>query len=83
MIQQTFQNILNQEKLIRSCKISHKVVVDPTSFFKNPTKIFWKAFFKTKQKKEQKYGMVVKEQDWGMEKGSPSPDRFRNAWYKY
>ena len=80
MIQQTFQNILNQEKIDKEVvTLVTQVVVDPKHpSLKNPTKFVGKRFSKKEAEKRAKsMGWIVKEQDpgeWRRVVPSPDPD---------
>jgi carbamate kinase len=80
MIQQTFQNILNQEKIDKEVvTLVTQVVVDPKHpSLKNPTKFVGKRFSKQEAEKRAKnMGWIVKEQDpgeWRRVVPSPDPD---------
>ena len=80
MIQQTFQNILNQEKIDKEVvTLVTQVVVDPKHpSLKNPTKFVGKRFTKQEAEKRAKnMGWIVKEQDpgeWRRVVPSPDPD---------
>ena len=80
MIQQTFQNILNQEKIDKEVvTLVTQVVVDPEHpSLKNPTKFVGKRFSKQEAEKRAKnMGWIVKEQDpgeWRRVVPSPDPD---------
>ena len=78
MIQQTFQNILNQEKIDKEVvTLVTQVVVDPKHpSLKNPTKFVGKRFSKQEAEKRAKnMGWIVKEQDLGeWRRVVPSPD---------
>ena len=80
MIQQTFQNILNQEKIDKEVvTLVTQVVVDPKHpSLKNPTKFVGKRFSKNEAEKRAKnMGWIVKEQDpgeWRRVVPSPDPD---------
>ena len=80
MIQQTFQNILNQEKIDKEVvTLVTQVVVDPNHpSLKNPTKFVGKRFSKKEAEKRAKsMGWIVKEQDpgeWRRVVPSPDPD---------
>ena len=80
MIQQTFQNILNQEKIDKEVvTLVTQVVVDPKHpSLKNPTKFVGKRFSKQEaEKKAKSMGWIVKEQDpgeWRRVVPSPDPD---------
>tara|TARA_B100001059_G_scaffold232097_1_gene269278 strand:+ start:349 stop:1293 length:945 start_codon:yes stop_codon:yes gene_type:complete len=80
MIQQTFQNILNQEKIDKEVvTLVTQVVVDPNHpSLKNPTKFVGKRFSKQEAEKRAKsMGWIVKEQDpgeWRRVVPSPDPD---------
>ena len=80
MIQQTFQNILNQEKIDKEVvTLVTQVVVDPGHpSLKNPTKFVGKRFTKQEAEKRAKnMGWIVKEQDpgeWRRVVPSPDPD---------
>ena len=80
MIQQTFQNILNQEKIDKEVvTLVTQVVVDPRHpSLKNPTKFVGKRFSKHEAEKRAKsMGWIVKEQDpgeWRRVVPSPDPD---------
>ena len=80
MIQQTFQNILNQEKIDKEVvTLVTQVVVDPNhSSLKNPTKFVGKRYSKQEAEKRAKsMGWIVKEQDpgeWRRVVPSPDPD---------
>ena len=80
MIQQTFQNILNQEKIDKEVvTLVTQVVVDPNHpSLKNPTKFVGKRFSKEEAEKRAKsMGWIVKEQDpgeWRRVVPSPDPD---------
>ena len=80
MIQQTFQNILNQEEIDKEVvTLVTQVVVDPNHpSLKNPTKFVGKRFSKQEAEKRAKsMGWIVKEQDpgeWRRVVPSPDPD---------
>ena len=80
MIQQTFQNILNQEKIDKGVvTLVTQVVVDPNHpSLKNPTKFVGKRYSKQEAEKRAKsMGWIVKEQDpgeWRRVVPSPDPD---------
>ena len=80
MIQQTFQNILNQEKIDKEVvTLVTQVVVDPNHpSLKTPTKFVGKRFSKQEAEKRAKsMDWVVKEQDpgeWRRVVPSPDPD---------
>ena len=80
MIQQSFQNILNQEKIDKEVvTLVTQVVVDPKHpSLKNPTKFVGKRFSKQEAEKRAKnMGWIVKEQDpgeWRRVVPSPDPD---------
>ena len=80
MIQQTFQNILNQEKIDKEVvTLVTQVVVDPNHpSLKNPTKFVGKRFSKQEAEKRAKsMSWIVKEQDpgeWRRVVPSPDPD---------
>ena len=80
MIQQTFQNILNQEKIDKEVvTLVTQVVVDPNHpSLKAPTKFVGKRFSKQEAEKRAKsMGWIVKEQDpgeWRRVVPSPDPD---------
>ena len=80
MIQQTFQNILNKEKIDKEVvTLVTQVVVDPKHpSLKNPTKFVGKRFSKQEAEKRAKnMGWIVKEQDpgeWRRVVPSPDPD---------
>jgi len=80
MIQQSFQNILNQEKIDKEVvTLVTQVVVDPKHpSLKNPTKFVGKRFSKQDAEKRAKnMGWIVKEQDpgeWRRVVPSPDPD---------
>ena len=80
MIQQTFQNILYQEKIDKEVvTLVTQVVVDPKHpSLKNPTKFVGKRFSKKEAEKRAKnMGWIVKEQDpgeWRRVVPSPDPD---------
>ncbi len=78
MIQQTFQNILYQEKIDKEVvTLVTQVVVDPKHpSLKNPTKFVGKRFSKQEAEKRAKnMGWIVKEQDPGeWRRVVPSPD---------
>ena len=80
MIQQTFQNILNQEKIDKEVvTLVTQVVVDPNHpSLKNPTKFVGKRYSKQEAEKRAKsMGWIVKEQDpgeWRRVVPSPDPD---------
>ena len=80
MIQQTFQNILNQEKIDKEVvTLVTQVVVDPKHpSLKTPTKFVGKRFSKQEAEKRAKsMGWIVKEQDpgeWRRVVPSPDPD---------
>ena len=80
MIQQTFQNILNQEKIDKEVvTLVTQVVVDPNHpSLKTPTKFVGKRFSKQEAEKRAKsMGWIVKEQDpgeWRRVVPSPDPD---------
>ena len=80
MIQQTFQNILNQAKIDKEVvTLVTQVVVDPKHpSLKNPTKFVGKRFTKQEAEKRAKnMGWIVKEQDpgeWRRVVPSPDPD---------
>ena len=80
MIQQTFQNILNQEKIDKEVvTLVTQVVVDAKHpSLKNPTKFVGKRFTKQEAEKRAKnMGWIVKEQDpgeWRRVVPSPDPD---------
>ena len=80
MIQQTFQNILNHEKIDKEVvTLVTQVVVDPKHpSLKNPTKFVGKRFSKQEAEKRAKsMGWIVKEQDpgeWRRVVPSPDPD---------
>ena len=66
MIQQTFQNILNKEKIDKEVvTLVTQVVVDKHPSLKNPTKFVGKRFSKQEAEKRAKnMGWIVKEQDF-------------------
>ena len=80
MIQQTFQNILNQEKIDKEVvTLVTQVVVDPKHpSLKNPTKFVGQRFSKQEaEKRAKRMGWIVKEQDpgeWRRVVPSPDPD---------
>lgn len=80
MIQQTFQNILNKEKIDKEVvTLVTQVVVDPSHpSLKDPTKFVGKRFSKQEAEERVKnMGWVVKEQDpgeWRRVVPSPDPD---------
>ena len=80
MIQQTFQNILNQENIDKEVvTLVTQVVVDPKHpSLKNPTKFVGQRFSKQEaEKRAKRMGWVVKEQDpgeWRRVVPSPDPD---------
>ena len=80
MIQQTFQNILNQEKIDKEVvTLVTQVVVDPNHpSLKTPTKFVGKRYSKQEAEKRAKsMGWIVKEQDpgeWRRVVPSPDPD---------
>lgn len=80
MIQQTFQNILNEEKIDKEVvTLVTQVVVDPNHpSLKTPTKFVGKRFSKQEAEKRAKsMGWIVKEQDpgeWRRVVPSPDPD---------
>ena len=80
MIQQTFQNILNQENIDKEVvTLVTQVVVDPKHpSLKNPTKFVGQRFSKQEaEKRAKRMGWIVKEQDpgeWRRVVPSPDPD---------
>ena len=78
MIQQTFQNILNQENIDKEVvTLVTQVVVDPKHpSLKNPTKFVGQRFSKQEaEKRAKRMGWIVKEQDHGeWRRVVPSPD---------
>ena len=80
MLQQSFQNILNQEKIDKEVvTLVTQVVVDPKHpSLKNPTKFVGKRFSNQEAEKRAKnMGWIVKEQDpgeWRRVVPAPDPD---------
>jgi carbamate kinase len=80
MIQQTFQNILNQENIDKEVvTLVTQVVVDPKHpSLTNPTKFVGQRFSKQEaEKRAKRMGWIVKEQDpgeWRRVVPSPDPD---------